>query len=340
MLRSTRLLATAAVAFGIFSGSAVAETFKISHQWKGQVDARDRAARVFIEEVEKRTDDLDFRIYPGRSLIQNPVAQFDALQDGSVEMTIYPLVYAVGKVPEFSVTIMPGLIRSLDQAISLKDTEYHQKLQEIAHANGVHILTWWWTPGGFATKDREIKGPETVQGLKMRAADPYFEAMLQSAGASVHAMPSSEVYPALQTGVLDGLLTSLETLVSMRIYEQTNYATIGGENELYILIQPLLMAKAAWDKLTPEQQQAFEEAAEVSEEFFHEEQGKSAEAMRKTFEEAGVEVRALTDEEYQEWLALAKDTAWKKFQTEVSRGEELINTVQTATEQTSESTPR
>ena len=59
----------------------------------------------------------------------------------------------------------------------------------------------------------------------MRVADPYSEVVLQEAGASVQAMPSSEIYTALQTGVLDGLLTSSQSYVSMRIFEQTNHAT-------------------------------------------------------------------------------------------------------------------
>ena len=57
----------------------------------------------------------------------------------------------------------------------LKGTAFHRKLQEVANRNGVHIVTWWWTPGAFATKDREITGPKSVAGLKLRAADPTFD---------------------------------------------------------------------------------------------------------------------------------------------------------------------
>lgn len=53
----------------------------------------------------------------------------------------------------------------------------------------------------------------------MRGTDPIYEGMLRAAGTSVQSMPSSEVYSALQSGVLDGLLTSAETFVSMRLYE-------------------------------------------------------------------------------------------------------------------------
>ncbi|HYD66305.1 TRAP transporter substrate-binding protein DctP [Azospirillum sp.] len=336
MWNPRNVLASAVLAAGVaLSGTAgAAEPLKISHQWKAETDARDRAARLFTKEVEKRAPDLKFRIYPGRSLIQNPLAQIDALQAGQVEMSIFPLVYAVGKVPEFSITILPGLIRGFDQAVALKGSPYHKRLQEIAHENGIHIVTWWWTPGGFAAKDREMKGPESVQGMKMRAADPYFEAMLQDAGASVHAMASTEIYSALQTGVLDGLLTSSESLVSMRIYEQAKNATVGGKNEIFLLIQPLVMAKSAWDKLTPQQQKAFEEAATVSETYFNEEQKKAHDDLRKAWEKAGGKVRELTDAEYDAWVALAKKTAWPKFETEVKGGKSLVQVVQESVQKT------
>lgn len=308
--------------------AAQAQTIKISHQWRAETDARDKATRIFVEAVKKRAPGLNFRIYPSRSLIQDPVAQFDAMQSGALEMAVYPLVYAVGKVPEFSITILPGLIRSLDQAVALKGSKYHQALQEIAEKNGVHIVTWWWTPGGFATKDRPITEPKSVQGLKMRAADPYFEQVLQQAGASVQAMPSSEIYTALQTGVLDGLLTSSESFVSMRIYEQTKNATVGGKNEIFLLLQPLVMAKAAWDKLTPEQKKAFEEAATESERFFNGGQKEATDAMVREFKKAGAAVRELTDAEYDAWVKLAKETAWERFKQNVPNGAKLIAEVE------------
>jgi len=319
-----------AVALASLLGAAAAQaqTIKISHQWRAETDARDRAVRVFVKAVNERVPDLKFRIYPGRSLIQDPVAQFDAMQAGTLEMAVYPLVYAVGKVPEFSITVLPGLIRSLDQAVALNGSDYHRRLQEICEANGVRLVTWWWTPGGFVSKERPIAGPETVKGLKMRAADPYFEKVLQSAGASVHAMPSSEVYTALQTGVLDALLSSSETFVSMRIFEQTKHATAGGDNEIFLLLQPLVMSKAAWDRLTPEQKAAFEAAAAESETFFNGVQKEATATMIREFTEAGATVRQLTDAEYDAWVELAEKTAWQSFREDVPGGQELIAVVQ------------
>src|SRR5690606_32280192 len=312
MKRLTRLLAVSALAVAT-AAPVLAQELKLSHQFRANTDGRDRAARLFIEEVNKRDPSIKFRIYPGQSLGIKPVAQLDALQNGTLEMAIYPLSYGSGKIPEFSAVILPGTVPSLDFAMKLRGTPFHKKLQEVAHANGVHILTWWWTPGGFAAKDRAIADPASVAGLNMRAADATFESMLKAAGASVVSMASSEIYPALQSGVLNAILTSSETFVSLRLYEQTKRATVGGDYNLWMLLQPILMSKQHWDKLTPEQQKIFEEAAAKSEEFFLGLQREAGEKMAEAYRKAGGTVHQMTKAEFDQWLALARDTSWKEF---------------------------
>jgi len=325
-----RLLAVSALAVATTVPVVQAQEIKISHQFRANVDGRDRAARLFVDEVTKRDPGIKFRIYPGQSLGIKPVAQLDALQNGTLEMAVYPLSYGAGKIPEFSSVILPGTVPSLDFAMRLRGSPFHKKLQEVAHANGVHILTWWWTPGGFATKDRPIAGPDSVTGLNMRAADATFEAMLKAAGASVVSMASSEIYPALQSGVLNAILTSSETFVSLRLYEQTRHATAGGDYNLWMLLQPLLMSKQHWDKLTPEQQKIFEEAAAKSEEFFLGLQREATDRMIQAYEKAGAQVRQMTKAEFDQWVTLASKTAWPEFAAKSPAAKELIELLQQA----------
>lgn len=317
MKRTSSLGAALAVAvafgFGVTAVPSSAQELRISHQFKANADGRDLATRVFVEEVNKRDKNIKFRIYPGSSLGIKPVAQFDALQNGTLEMAVFPMSYATGKAHEFSAVILPGTIPNLDFAMRLKKSPYAQKLQDLAHRNGIHIVTWWWTPGGFAAKEREITGPKSVDGLKMRAADPTFESMLKAAGSSVISMASTEIYPAMQSGVLNATLTSAETFVSMRLYEQTKYATIPGEYTIWMLMQPLIMSKQHWDKLTPQQQQIFEEAAAKSDEFFLGLQREAGEKMGEAYRKAGGKIHQMTKSEFDEWLALARETSWKEF---------------------------
>lgn len=324
-MKKLKLLAGALALAILPAVPAAAQEIKISHQWKANVDGRDRATRVFVDEVRKKDPNIKFRIYPAQSLGIKPVAQFEALQNGTLEMAVFPMSYAVGKAQEFSITIMPGTISNLDHAMRMKGTPFHQKLQALAHKHGVHIVTWWWTPGGFASKDRPIGGPDTVTGLKMRAADPTFELMLKEAGSSVINMPSSEIYPALQSGVLNATLTSAETFVSMRLYEQTNNATVGGDYNLWMLLQPLVMSKQHWDKLTPAQQKIFEEAANKSDEFFLGLQREATDKMKEAYEKAGAKVRQMTKEEFDAWLELAKKTSWPDFAAKSPEAKDLLD---------------
>jgi TRAP-type C4-dicarboxylate transport system substrate-binding protein len=233
--------------------------------------------------------------------------------------------YAVGKAAEFSIIIMPGTVPSLAHAMKLRGTPFQAKLNELAGKHGIRIITWWWTPGAFATKDREITGPKSVDGLKMRAADPTFEAMPKAAGASVVNMPSTEIYPSLQSGVLSGTLTSAETFVSMRLYEQTKFATTPSNYALWMLLQPLVMSKQHWDKLTPAQQKTFEAAAAKSDEFFLGLQKEAVDKMEAAYKKAGAKVHEMTKAEYEEWVTLAKTTAYTEYASKSPEAKELLD---------------
>jgi TRAP-type C4-dicarboxylate transport system substrate-binding protein len=324
MRQFPRLLAAfAAAAFCALP--VAAQEIKISHQWKANVDGRDKATRVFVAEVNKLDPSLKFRIYPAQSLGIKPVAQFDALQNGTLEMAVFPMSYAVGKAEEFSIIIMPGTVPTLDFATKLRNSPFYAKFQALAEKHGVHVVTWWWTPGAFATKDREITGPKSVDGLKMRAADPTFEAMLKAAGASVVSMPSTEIYPSLQSGVINGTLTSAETFVSMRLYEQTKYATVPSKYALWMLLQPLVMSKQHWDKLTPAQQKIFEQAAAKSDAFFNGLQKEAVDKMEAAYKKAGASVHEMSQAEYDQWVALAKQTAWKEYAAKSPEAKDLLD---------------
>ena len=81
-------------------------------------------------------------------------------------------------------------------------------IKDVILDGGARVLADAWLSGGFASSEQCITSPETVAGQNIRAAGPAFEEMLEAAGASISSMPSSEVYTAMQTGVLDAANTS------------------------------------------------------------------------------------------------------------------------------------
>lgn len=322
----TRFVAGMVGATVMLTGTALAQetTLRASHQWPGgQGDVRDEMVQILAREVAKADVGLEIQVYPGASLFK-PTEQWGALTSGQLDISAFPLDYASGRVPQFSATLMPGLVGSHERAERLNDSEFMQDIKALIEENGVIVLADAWLAGGFASKQNCITSPETMQGQVTRAAGPAFEQMLAAAGASIASMPSSEIYTGMQTGVLDAANTSSESFVSYRLYEQVKCLTAPGENALWFMYEPILMSKQSWDELTPEQQQTVTQAAEKAEEFFQEQAAQMDQNMVDKFKEAGVEVTEMTKEDYDAWLEVAQQSSYKNFSENVPGGAELI----------------
>ncbi|TDN98200.1 MULTISPECIES: TRAP transporter substrate-binding protein DctP [Halomonas] len=308
------------------SSTASAETvLRASHQFPGgQGDVRDEMVQMMADEVEAADVDLKIQVYPGQSLFKAK-EQWGALVRGRLDMTSLPLDYASGRHPEFSATLMPGLVRNHERAQRLNDSEFMDMIKEVINEAGARVLADAWLAGGFASNVRCITSPDTVEGQTMRAAGPAFDEMLATAGASIASMPSSDIYTAMQTGVLDGANTSSGSFVSYRIYEQVTCLTAPGENALWFMYEPILISEQSWDKLTEEQQQALTAAGQKAEEFFAREAAALDQKMVDVFKENGVKVVQMSAEDYQAWLDIAKQSSYKTFAENVPNGQELID---------------
>ena len=318
-----------------FAGSLLATTLmasplgaqtvlKASHQFPGgKGDPRDEMVQVIAREVEKANVGLKIHIFPGSSLFK-PREQWNAMSRGLLDMSAFPLDYAAGQHPEFSATLMPGLVGNYDRAKKLNNSEFMTRIKKVINDGGVVVIADAWLSGGFASKKACIKGPDSIKGQVTRAAGPAFEQMLAAAGASISSMPSNEIYNGMQTGVLDATNTSSASFVSFRLYEQVKCLTAPGENALWFMYEPVLMSKKIFDGLTKEQQAALLAAGAKSEEYFDAESRKGDQVLIDTFKKAGVEVTEMTKADFDAWLAVAKESAYKQFAAEVKGGAELI----------------
>ena len=326
----TRRIATAAIAgfaaLATSCGAMAADiTLKASHQFPGgKGDARDEMVQLIAKEVEKANVGLAIQVYPGSSLFK-PKEQWGAMTKGQLDISAFPLDYASGRVPQFSATLMPGLVRNHERAQRLNSSPFMADIKKIINDNGVIVLSDAWLAGAFASKKNCITSPDTIKGQVTRAAGPAFEEMLVGAGASISSMPSSEIYTGFQTGVLDATNTSSGSFVSYRLYEQVKCLTAPGANALWFMYEPILMSKMSFDKLSKEQQDALMAAGKKAEDYFNGEAKKLDDVMVAKFKEAGVEVVEMSPEDYDAWLAIAKDTAYKDFSEKVDGGAKLID---------------
>lgn len=320
-----RLAAAATLAAFLPSIAAADTTLRVSHQFPGgKGDVRDEMVQLMAREVKAADVGLELQIYPGQSLFKAK-EQWGALVRGRVDMISLPLDYASGRHPEFSATLMPGLVRSHERAQRLNDSEFMDMIKKVINDAGARVLADAWLAGGFASNQQCITSPDTVKGQTLRAAGPAFDEMLATAGASIASMPSSEIYTAMQTGVLDGANTSSGSFVSYRIYEQVSCLTAPGANALWFMYEPVLISERSWNSLTAEQQSALTEAGQKAEEYFAKEAAGLDQKMADVFEENGVEVVNMTPENYQAWLDIAKKSSYKTFAENVPNGQALID---------------
>ncbi|MFK7879461.1 TRAP transporter substrate-binding protein DctP [Roseobacter sp.] len=321
----TKLLTTVATVAAMSLGSLVsAKELRLSHQWSNK-DIRNQVAQIVADEVAAADVDLTIKIFGSKSLFK-PREQYRPLSRGQLDMTVLPLSYAGGQQPAFNLTLMPGLVKNHDHAARLSNSPYMEALEEKMAEDDVMVLVHGYLAGGFVGKDKCITSPADVEGLQTRAAGKAFEQMLAGANASITSMASSEIYNAMQTGILNAANTSSSSFVSYRIYEQASCYTPATEDvALWFMYQPLLMNKSTFEDLSTEQQEALLAASAKAEAFYLQEAKKQDAASVEVFEKAGVEIAQMTPEDFAEWRVLAQQTSYKLFVEDVPDGQELLD---------------
>src|SRR4051794_40576155 len=159
--------ALALLACGALSAPAIAAnvTLRASHQFPGgKGDVRDDMVQMIAKEVQAAKVGLTVQVYPGASLFK-PNDQWNATANGQLDITLFPLDYASGKVPVFSATLMPGLIRSQERAKRVNQSQFMKDIRAEIEKKGVIVLSDAWFAGGMAAKGKCLQRPGDLKGL-------------------------------------------------------------------------------------------------------------------------------------------------------------------------------
>ena len=319
MLTRRHVLASAIAAPAIlrFGPAQAATTLKISHQFPGGTidkgDFRDRLTRVFAQEVNTRSKgDIVAEVYPGSSLMKTN-AQFAAMRKGALDLSLYPLPYAGGELPETNIGLMPGLVSSYDQGLAWKKKPIGKALTDFLADKGIVIVTWVWQAGGVASRSRALVAPEDAKGLKVRGGSREMDMVLQTAGAAVLSVPSNEIYAAMQTGACDAGITSSTSLISFRLEEVAKHLTSGAGQSYWFMLEPLLMSKSIFDALPKNHQDIIMSVGAELEAFGRKGAQDDDIEVVKVYEKAGAKVSALDAATVGKWRDIARDTAWKDY---------------------------
>jgi TRAP-type C4-dicarboxylate transport system substrate-binding protein len=322
------LAAPAVIAVTRLGSAAPAKTLKISHQFPGgtidEGDFRDRLCQKFAVELEKRTNgEIAAQVYANSSLMKT-VAQFSAIRKGALDLSLYPISYAGGEVPETNIGLMPGLVSSYKQGAAWKSSPVGQKFGPFLAQKGVIILSWIWQAGGVASRATSVVNPEDAKGLKIRGGSREMDMMFQAAGATTLNTPSNELYAAMQTGACDACLTSSTSLMSFRLEEVAKSLTTGRGKSYWFMLEPLVMSKQIFDALTKSQQDVIMALGAELEAFGTKEAMADDQKVADVYTKKGAKVFDLNDAIVDKWRAIARNTAWKDYAQKTPLSAELL----------------
>src|SRR5437879_1397217 len=315
--RQALALGIAAPALLRFGSAKAATALKISHQFPGgtatEGDFRDRLCRKFASLVAERSNGaLTADIYPGSSLMKTN-AQFSAMRKGALDMSLIPISYAGGDLPELNLGLMPGLVTGYEQGLGWKNKPIGQEFAKFVASKGVVIITWIWQAGGAASRARPLVEVGDAKGMKIRGGSREMDLVLQAAGAAVLSLPSNELYAAMQTGACQAAPTSSTSLTSFRLEEVAKCLTSGAGASYWFMLEPLLMSKSIFDGLPKNQQDIIRTVGAELEAFGRKGAQDDDVEVAKVYEKAGAKVSPLDVATVGKWRDIARDTAWKDY---------------------------
>ncbi|MBL6952409.1 MAG: TRAP transporter substrate-binding protein DctP [Alphaproteobacteria bacterium] len=251
---TTAVLAAAIIAASTQMAGAV-EPVKL--RWASDHNGPPHPAAIaevyFAEQVEKRIPGSKVQIFWAKSLYTVPQG-VKALTQGNLEVltgqfgktsSIEPLANVLLGAGKLSTV---GAIDAVDKTNTFKElTAHFNKAHGITIMGAGHLSMYM---GAGAVKGRLI-GPADFSGKKMRSMGPAENALLSALGANPQAMAFGDVPPALQTGVIDGLLTSLGGFSATK--EQAPYFTVAGLNGIVGDYYWFGVSNRWWYKLSKEQ---------------------------------------------------------------------------------------
>ncbi|MBI1776963.1 MAG: TRAP transporter substrate-binding protein DctP [Proteobacteria bacterium] len=309
----------------LLAGRSWGETLRASHQWPvGTGDFRDQALRLLAREAAVAKVGLDIKV-SGASKLFKPRDQWTALQKGQLDIALLPLSYGGVRDPSLMATFMPGVVRSHDQAARLDAAPFMQVIRTIAEVDGVIILSNVWVSGGIVSRGGCVREPKDLAGRAVRVAGRFYELMAVAAGATRAELAPPDLYGALQTGLIEAVMGSSDSLVQLKLYEQAQCLTAPDDKGVWFLYEPIVMAKETYERLSEVQQKALIAAATKAEAFAMEAARAADQVMIDTYRKNGVEVTFMTVEEAEAWRELAISSAHETFKQEVPAGAVLLD---------------
>ncbi|CCG08891.1 TRAP transporter substrate-binding protein [Pararhodospirillum photometricum] len=242
-----------------------------------------KGAEKFKELAESYTAGaVKVEIYPNSQLYKDK-EEMEALQLGAVQM-LAPSLAKFGPlgVQQFELFDLPYLMKDYDDLRKITDGEVGKGLLARLEPKGIKGLAYWDNGFKVMSANSPLHTPDDFLGLKMRIqSSKILEAQMQALGAVPQVMAFSEVYQALQTGVVDGTENPPSNMFTQKMHEVQKHATVSNHGYLGYAV---IVNKAFWDGLDPairgKLEQAMTEATVYANSIAKEENESSLAAMK------------------------------------------------------------
>ena len=299
------ILAAASIAALSFVGQASAQSpivLKFSHVVASDTP-KGKAADKFKELAEKYTGGkVKVEVYPNSTLYKDK-EELEALQLGAVQM-LAPSNSKFGPIgiKEFEVFDLPYILPDLATLRKVTDGPLGAKLLKLLEPKGMIGLAYWDNGFKQMTANKKLVDPADYKGMKFRIqSSKVLDAQFRTLGAIPQVMAFSEVYQALQTGVVDGQENTPSNIYTQKMHEVQKYITLTNHGYIgYVVV----VNKKFWDSLPPDIRAACDKAMKEATEYGN---GQSA----KENDDALEEIRKSGKSEFVK-LTPAQDEAMRK----------------------------
>lgn len=242
---------------------------------------------------EQSKGEITFKMFAG-GVLGSEKEVVEQVQSNAVQMTRVSLGIVGPVVPDVNVFNLPFVFRDQAHMRKIIDGEIGQEILDKITNSEFNLVALAWMDGG--TRNLYTKKPvrdiADLKGMKIRVqGNPVFIDTINDMGGNGIAMATGEIFSALQTGVIDGAENNPPTLLEHNHYQSAKFYTL---TEHLILPEPVVISKATWTRLSPEQQklvQTLAREAQAEERVLWDK--KSAEAETK-LKAAGVEFITLS----------------------------------------------
>jgi len=261
-----------------------------------------QAAEYFKQQVEKRTKNrVKVEIFANSTLYKDK-EELEALQMGSVQM-LAPVAGKFGPmgVKEFEVFDLPYIFPNEDALHRVTRGPIGTSLLKKLETRGMVGLSYWDAGFRVLSSSKPIRTPEEAKGQKIRInSSKVSQAIMKSIGAIPQTMAFSEVYQALQTGVVDGADGNLPNLYTQKQYEVQKHITLTRHTYSgYVVV----INKAFWEKLPAELKgditAAMKDATEYNDKVAEEDDAKAMAAIKASGKST---IHTPTPEEKARWI--------------------------------------